>query len=54
MVEDDAQVREVTARALRGAGYQVAVLANPREALSLPASLLERTQLLVTDLVMPG
>jgi two-component system, cell cycle sensor histidine kinase and response regulator CckA len=50
VVEDDAQVREVTVRALEGAGYRVTSCGDPRLALHLP---LEGVQLLVTDVVMP-
>ncbi|HTP27930.1 MAG TPA: response regulator, partial [Anaeromyxobacteraceae bacterium] len=54
VVEDDAQVREVTARSLRSGGYVVLAASGGRDALHLVAR--ERTvpHLLVTDVVMPG
>ncbi len=53
LVEDDAQVRDATSRALRSAGYQVAVAGGGDEALALLAGGLA-PQLLLTDVVMPG
>jgi PAS domain S-box-containing protein len=54
VVEDDPLVREVTVRQLRGAGYDVLAATGPREALALDLAELDRVQLLVTDVVMPG
>ena len=53
LVEDEAAVRAVTARALRGAGYGVTEAASPAEALALLDGAPE-LDLLVADLVMPG
>jgi CheY-like chemotaxis protein len=54
VVEDDPRVRAVTVRTLRAAGYDVLAVPEPRAALELPADVLARSQLLVTDVVMPG
>ena len=54
LVEDDAQVRDATSRALRLAGYQVAVAGGGDEALALVAGGIPPPQLLLTDVVMPG
>jgi PAS domain S-box-containing protein len=54
VVEDDARVRDVTVRALRANGYQVVVAGGGREALALDADALDRLELVVTDVVMPG
>jgi two-component system cell cycle sensor histidine kinase/response regulator CckA len=54
IVEDDPVVRELAARALRTAGYQVLVAADGREALTLGDDAVARLQLLVTDVIMPG
>jgi DNA-binding response OmpR family regulator len=54
VVEDDPQVREVTARALRAGGYEVLIAGLPQRALELPQEEIERVRLLVTDVVMPG
>ena len=54
VVEDEKQVREVSVRALRAAGYQVLVAGGPYAALDLGDAALERVELLVTDVVMPG
>ncbi|MCM2334247.1 MAG: PAS domain-containing protein [Anaeromyxobacteraceae bacterium] len=53
-VEDHPLVRDVTARALRGAGYQVVVAADGVAALEAAARLACPLHLLVTDVVMPG
>ncbi|HVO21985.1 MAG TPA: ATP-binding protein [Anaeromyxobacter sp.] len=54
VVEDDRQVREVTVRTLRGAGYRVLVAGGSEEALALAARDGDRPHLVVTDVVMPG
>ncbi|MFL5274876.1 MAG: PAS domain S-box protein [Myxococcales bacterium] len=54
LVEDDPQVRDVTARSLRAGGYRVVVAASGRDALRLDAAAVAGVQLLVTDVVMPG
>ncbi len=53
VVEDDPRVREVTVRALAGAGYRVLAAEGGARALEL-APPEERLDLLVTDVVMPG
>jgi two-component system, cell cycle sensor histidine kinase and response regulator CckA len=54
LVEDDPQVREVTARSLRAGGYRVLVAADGVAALAFTASELGQARLLVTDVIMPG
>ncbi len=54
VVEDNAGVRAVLSRTLRGAGYRVTALDHPQRALDLAAAELEPLQLLLTDVVMPG
>jgi len=54
VIEDDAQVRSVTVRALEGAGYRVLVARGPEEALELAARERDRIDLVVADVVMPG
>ncbi|GEJ58790.1 ATP-binding protein [Anaeromyxobacter diazotrophicus] len=53
VVEDDAQVREVTARALRAGGYRVLVEGSAGAALEAAARAQGRIDLVVTDVVMP-
>ena len=54
VVEDDPQVRGVTVRTLRTAGYDVLSVSHPQEALDLvPGGGSSRIHLLVTDVVMP-
>jgi CheY-like chemotaxis protein len=53
-VEDDPQVRAITARALRGGGYRVLEAASGAEALEVVQELEGPLHLLVTDVVMPG
>jgi CheY-like chemotaxis protein len=54
IVEDDPQVREVTTRSLRSAGYAVLVARDGVEALDLLAKHHLRLDLLVTDVIMPN
>jgi PAS domain S-box-containing protein len=54
VIEDDAQVRSVTVRALRDAGYRVLVAADGGEALEVAARQDGPLDLVVTDVVMPG
>ncbi|MGC4001078.1 MAG: PAS domain-containing protein [Anaeromyxobacter sp.] len=54
VVEDDAQVREVTVRALKGGGYEVLVARDGAEALELFGKAARRPRLVVSDVVMPG
>jgi DNA-binding response OmpR family regulator len=54
LVEDDPQVRQVTARTLRAGGYEIYAVDRPEAALSLPDNELCRIRLLITDVVMPG
>jgi CheY-like chemotaxis protein len=53
VVEDDPRVREVTVRALRGAGYRVLAAGDGREALAVAAAEAGPIDLLLTDVVMP-
>jgi DNA-binding response OmpR family regulator len=52
VVEDDASVRDVTVRALRGAGYRV-FSATSLEVVNDRAGEGELAELLVTDVIMP-
>jgi signal transduction histidine kinase len=54
VVEDEDQVREIVARSLEQAGYDVLVSADPRRVLELDAAELDSVALLVSDVVMPG
>jgi PAS domain S-box-containing protein len=54
VVEDQAEVREFAAAALRTYGYQVIEAANAEEALMLWEREGERIDLILTDVVMPG
>jgi DNA-binding response OmpR family regulator len=54
LLEDDAQVRELTVRVLKAAGYEVQTPADPQAALDLPQVELDGVRLLITDVVMPG
>lgn len=53
VVEDEAQVREVSVQQLRDLGYSILEAANDSEALELLATN-ERIDQIFTDIVMPG
>jgi signal transduction histidine kinase len=54
LVEDEDQVRYMTAETLRGAGYTVLEAQNGDEALGLCTRHRDRIDLLLTDVIMPG
>jgi len=54
VVEDDAPVRRLTAKALSMAGYDVIEAADGNEAISAFNADPERIDLLITDVIMPG
>jgi CheY-like chemotaxis protein len=54
LIEDDAVVRQLTARILRGQGYRVLVATQANEALELAADHNTRIDLFLSDVVMPG
>ena len=54
LVEDEAEVRELSASILRGLGYAVVEARNGREALRVITSREGEVHLLVTDVVMAG
>ena len=54
LVEDDAQVRAVIARALAAAGYQLATARDPAQATQIVKGGGRQIDLLVTDMTMPG
>ena len=54
LIEDDAVVRQLTARILRGQGYKVLVATQANEALELAADHNMRIDLFLSDVVMPG
>jgi PAS domain S-box-containing protein len=54
VVEDEENVRDMTAQALRRAGYQVLLASSGEEALEMVVTKRWRFQLLITDIVMPG
>jgi CheY-like chemotaxis protein len=54
LVEDEASLRLVASRALRGAGYSVLVASDGREALRIVAREAGHIDLVLTDVVMPG
>ena len=54
VVEDEENVRDMTAQALRRVGYQVLLASSGEEALEMVVTKRWRFQLLITDIVMPG
>ncbi|HEX7452168.1 MAG TPA: ATP-binding protein, partial [Polyangiaceae bacterium] len=54
LIEDDAVVRQLTARILRRQGYTVLVATQADEALQLAADNNQRIDLFLSDVVMPG
>lgn len=54
LVEDEAVVRRLTARLLRGAGYEVHEVGSPAQALALLPEGEVHVDLVLSDLVMPG
>ena len=54
LIEDDAVVRQLTARILRRQGYNVLVATQANEALQLAADHNTRIDLFLSDVVMPG
>src|SRR5450432_407347 len=54
LIEDDAIVRQLTARILRQQGYNVLVATQADEALQLAADHATRIDLFLSDVVMPG
>jgi two-component system cell cycle sensor histidine kinase/response regulator CckA len=54
VVEDEPAVRQVTVRALRGAGYQVLVASRGAEVEALAGDQVAGLALLLTDVIMPG
>ena len=54
LIEDDAVVRQLTARILRRQGYKVLVATQADEALELAADHSTRIDLFLSDVVMPG
>ena len=54
VVEDEENVRDMTAQALRRAGYQVLLASSGEEALEMVVTKRWHFQLLITDIVMPG
>jgi two-component system, cell cycle sensor histidine kinase and response regulator CckA len=54
LVEDDAQVRQLSSSVLSHCGYRVLVAANPEEGLAIARDNHHDIRLLITDVVMPG
>ncbi|MEO8905886.1 MAG: PAS domain S-box protein [Polyangiaceae bacterium] len=54
LIEDDALVRQLTARILRGQGYKVLVATQADEAVELASDQNMRIDLFLSDVVMPG
>ena len=53
LVEDEAIVRDLTARILRDLGYEVFVASNGQEALEIASQNIEKIELVISDIVMP-
>jgi signal transduction histidine kinase/CheY-like chemotaxis protein len=53
LVEDESQIRELAARALRSLGYTVITATNGEEAVGVARARLDDIDLLVTDMVLP-
>jgi CheY-like chemotaxis protein len=54
VVEDDEDVRALTVMILREGGYEVHEAQSAEHALALPPDLLDRIDLVVSDVIMPG
>jgi DNA-binding NtrC family response regulator len=54
LVEDQDQVRKITARVLAEAGYEVLECATPDEALGFAEACPDEIRLMLSDIVMPG
>ncbi len=54
LVEDEAQVRDLAARALRAAGYRVVEATDGRAAMAALEGMARPPDLLVVDMIMPG
>jgi len=54
LVEDEAPVREVVRRTLAASGYAVLVARDGPEALRIGETELERIDLVLTDMILPG
>ncbi|HEX2862078.1 MAG TPA: PAS domain S-box protein, partial [Lacunisphaera sp.] len=54
LVEDEASVRDLGGKALRGQGYRVLVATNGQTALDIWATHRDEIVLLLTDVIMPG
>ncbi|MFL5440255.1 MAG: ATP-binding protein [Myxococcales bacterium] len=54
VVEDERAVRQATRRSLEQAGYRVLEAGNKREALAVAKEQMNKIDLLLTDMVMPG
>jgi DNA-binding NtrC family response regulator len=54
LVEDDAGVRDLADRLLRGWGHQVLVASDAQDALRIVAESPDPIDLLLTDVIMPG
>jgi CheY-like chemotaxis protein len=54
LVEDDRSIRDMLARALRVAGYEVSAAADAEEALAFAGRPDAHVDILVTDVMMPG
>ncbi len=54
VAEDEESLRDIAARALRGAGYDVIVVSDGAEAIEALTRWTSQIQLILTDVVMPG